>query len=104
RDEEEKKALQSPAELVADRVVIYLGSRNSTAQGNVRVRHAGRTAVADRADYDDLEGRIVLSGRRVRLERADGSWLEAERVVASLREDVFEAFGAVDTTFPIRER
>ncbi|MDR7530093.1 MAG: LptA/OstA family protein [Armatimonadota bacterium] len=102
RDEEERKALETPAVLEADRVVIVLSTRNSTATGNVRVTQEGRRATGDRAEYDDQEGRIVLSGPRVRLEREDGSWLEAERVVVSLREDTFEAHGAVDTTFPVR--
>jgi lipopolysaccharide assembly outer membrane protein LptD (OstA) len=102
RDEEERKALESPAVLEADRVVVFLTSRNSVATGNVRVTQEGRSATGDRAEYDDQEGRIVLSGRRVRLERPDGSWLEAERVVVSLREDTFEAHGQVDTTFPVR--
>lgn len=104
RDDEERKALESPAQLVADRVVIFLTTRNSVAAGNVRVTQQGRSAAGDRAEYDDDQGKIVLSGRRVRLERSDGSWLEAERVVVSLREDIFEAFGSVDTTFPVRER
>lgn len=102
RDEEERRALETPAVLEADRVVILLSTRDSVATGNVRVTQQGRSATGDRAEYDDREGRIVLSGRRVRLEREDGSWLEAERVVVSLREDTFEAHGAVDTTFPVR--
>ena len=102
RDEEERRALEMPAVLEADRVVIILSTRNSTATGNVRVTQEGRRATGDRAEYDDHEGRIVLSGARVRLERGDGSWLEAERVVVSLREDTFEAHGAVDTTFRVR--
>lgn len=104
KDEEERKALESPAQLVADRVVIFLATRNSVAVGNVRVTQQGRSAAGDRAEYDDHQGKILLTGRRVRLERSDGSWLEAEQVVVSLREDVFEAFGAVDTTFPVQER
>ena len=102
RDEEERKALQTPAVLTADRVVITLSTRGSVATGNVRVTQEGRRAEGDRAEYDDQQGRIVLSGRRVRLEREDGSWLEAEQVVVSLREDTFEAHGTVDTTFPVR--
>jgi lipopolysaccharide export system protein LptA len=61
-----------------------------------------RSATGDRGEYDDLNGKIVLTGRRVRLDHQDGSWLEAERVVVSLKEDTFEAFGAVDTTFTVR--
>ncbi len=102
RDEEERKSLETPAVLTADRVVITLSTRNAVATGNVRVVQEGRSAAGDRGEYDDAEGRIVLSGRRVRLEREDGSWLEAERVVVSLREDTFEAHGAVDTTFHVR--
>lgn len=102
RSREEEEALSSPAVLEAQRVVVQLGSRNALAVGSVRVTQRGRSATGERAEYDDQEGRIVLSGRRVRLEREDGSWLEAQRVVVSLKEDTFEAYGAVDTTFTVR--
>jgi lipopolysaccharide assembly outer membrane protein LptD (OstA) len=102
RSEEERKALETPATLTADRVVITMSNRNSLAVGNVRVVQGQRSATGDRSEYDDLNGKIVLTGRRVRLDHQDGSWLEAERVVVSLKEDTFEAFGAVDTTFTVR--
>ncbi len=102
RDEEERRALETPATLTADRIVLYLGTRDAVATGNVRVTQGKRSAVGDRAEYDDRNGTIVLVGRRARMQREDGSWLEAERVVVSLKEDTFEAYGAVDTTFPVR--
>ncbi len=102
QDEEERKSLQTPATLTADRVVIYLTSRDAVATGNVRVTQGKRSATGERAEYDDRNGMIVLVGRRVRMQREDGAWLEAERVVVSLKEDTFEAYGSVDTTFPVR--
>jgi lipopolysaccharide assembly outer membrane protein LptD (OstA) len=102
RSDEERKALETPATLTADRVVITISNRNSIAVGNVRVVQGQRSATGDRGEYDDVNGKIVLTGRRVRLVREDGSSLEAERVVVSLKEDTFEAFGAVDTTFTVR--
>ncbi|MDR5682899.1 MAG: LptA/OstA family protein [Armatimonadota bacterium] len=102
RTDEERKALESPATLTSERLVITISTRDSVATGNVRVTQAGRSATGDRGEYDDLNGKIVLTGRRVRLERDDGSWLEAEKVVVSLREDTFEAFGTVDTVFKVR--
>lgn len=101
RTDEERQALESPAVLTADRVVISLSTRNNVATGNVKVVQAGRTATGDRGEYDDVAGKIVLTGKRVRLERQDGSWLEARTVVVSLKEDTFEAFGDVDTTFTV---
>ncbi len=100
--EEERKALQTPATLTADRVVIFLTTRDAVATGNVRVTQGRRSATGERAEYDDRNGMIALAGRRVRMQREDGAWLEAERVVVSLKEDTFEAYGAVDTTFPVR--
>ncbi|MCS7174088.1 MAG: hypothetical protein N0A24_12145 [Armatimonadetes bacterium] len=100
--EEEKKALETPATIQADRIVIYLGTRDAVATGNVRVTQGKRSAVGERAEYDDRNGIILLVGRRARMQREDGAWLEAERVVVSLKEDTFEAYGAVDTTFPVR--
>jgi len=82
--------------------VITLGARDAVATGGVRVTQGGREATGERAEYEDATGRIVLSGKRVRLRREDGAWLEAERVVVSLKEDTFEAFGAVDTTFTVK--
>lgn len=101
RTEEERQALESPAVLTADRVVITLSTRNSVATGNVKVTQVGRTATGDRSEYDDVAGKIVLTGKRARVERQDGSWLEARTVVVSLKEDTFEAFGDVDTTFTV---
>ncbi|MDR5709693.1 MAG: LptA/OstA family protein [Armatimonadota bacterium] len=100
--EEERKALETPATIQADRIVIYLSTRDAVATGNVRVIQGRRSAVGERAEYDDRNGIILLVGRRARMQREDGAWLEAERVVVSLKEDTFEAYGAVDTTFPVR--
>jgi lipopolysaccharide assembly outer membrane protein LptD (OstA) len=102
RSEEERKVLQTPAQITASRIVITLGARDAVATGGVRVTQGGREATGERAEYEDATGRIVLSGKRVRLRREDGAWLEAERVVVSLKEDTFEAFGAVDTTFTVK--
>lgn len=101
RTEGERQALESLAVLTADRVVITLSTRNSVATGNVKVTQVGRTATGDRGEYDDVAGKIVLTGKRARVERQDGSWLEARTVVVSLKEDTFEAFGDVDTTFTV---
>jgi lipopolysaccharide export system protein LptA len=100
--EEERKALETPATIQADRIVIYLSTRDAVATGNVRVTQGKRSATGERAEYDDRNGVILLVGRRARMQREDGAWLEAERVVVSLKEDTFEAYGAVDTTFPVR--
>lgn len=102
KTEEERKALESPAVVTGDRVVITMSTRNSVVTGNVRITQAGRSAVGDRAEYDDATGKIVLTGRRARMDRDDGSWLEARTVVVSLKEDTFEAFGEVETTFSIK--
>lgn len=102
RSEEERKALETPAQITASRIVITLGTRDAVATGSVRVTQGGREATGERAEYEDATGRIVLSGKRVRLRREDGAWLEAERVVVSLKEDTFEAFGAVETTFTVK--
>jgi lipopolysaccharide assembly outer membrane protein LptD (OstA) len=100
--EEDRKTLETPATLTAERVVLFLGTRNAVAVGDVKVTQGERLATGDRAEYEDTSGRIVLSGRRVRLKREDGAWLEAQRVVLSMKEDTFEAFGSVETHFTVK--
>ena len=102
-DTEAQGLLSSAALLTCDRLIILTGERTARAEGNLLVKHQGRSASAAAALYADRERRLTMTGSVVLLDK-DGRRLRADMVVISLADETVEATGNVVTEFILRRK
>lgn len=102
RDAGERQALASVTRMTCTRLVMSLRERDIIAEGPITVTQKDRSASGDRATYTEATRLLVITGRDVRLQEADGQRLRADKVTISLAEETFEAEGNVQTEFTIR--
>lgn len=93
--------LSKPAMLDCDYLYLDRKSQNAEAVGNVLVVQKEQQARAERAQYVENEDIIYLDDQ-VSIMKESGEWVQADRVVAHLQDEAFEAMGAVDTQFILK--
>ncbi|MBU0579786.1 MAG: hypothetical protein KKA19_01300 [Candidatus Margulisbacteria bacterium] len=108
-DEKTVEALKNPdtretfskkTTILADKIRMRIDDRDAFALGNVVVRQEGKLAYADKAYYLEKDENIRLKGQ-VRFQQNDGTWLQAEEALVSLKNNTFEAVGEVETNIII---
>lgn len=92
-----KTALYEKLIIIADQIELSTRTKDFTAQGQVAVTIKEKDATSDQAIYKEQEKKIYMTGN-VRLKKADGSWIKAEKVVVDIDKEVFLAQGKVSST------
>jgi lipopolysaccharide assembly outer membrane protein LptD (OstA) len=99
KNPEAKKILKEKTVLTSDELVFSTKTGDADASGSVHVTQKGKEAKADQAVYNDQTEIMILTGN-VYLKRGS-EWVKAKKVIISVRDETFEAFGAVEATFKL---
>ena len=103
QNHEVETMLSKPALLEADAMYLDRRSQNAYATGDVHVVQKEQQARADIARYIEDDDIIYLD-ENVTLLKENGEWIQADRVLAHLQEESFEALGKVETEFILKDR
>ncbi|MFC1517339.1 LptA/OstA family protein [Candidatus Margulisiibacteriota bacterium] len=82
--------------ILADKIKMNIDKKDAYATGQVKVKQKGKLAYADKAYYKEDDENIRLKGS-VRFQRKDGTWLDADEALVSLKDNTFKAVGEVET-------
>lgn len=96
---EAKKILKEKTILTSDNLVFSTRTGDASASGSVFVSQKGREAKADHAEYNDKEEILTLTGNVFMKKKKD--WVSAKKVIVSVRDETFEAEGAVEAEFKL---
>lgn len=94
---EARKILKEKTVLTSEALVFSTHTGDATASGSVFVSQKGREAKADEAVYDEKNETLTLSGN-VSLKKEE-DWVSSRKVIVSIRDETFEAIGAVEAKF-----
>lgn len=96
---EAKKILKQKTILTSEELVLSTRSGDAKASGSVFVAQKGREAKSEHALYDEKKETLTLFGKVYMKKGKD--WVSAKKVVVSVRDETFEAFGAVEAEFKL---
>lgn len=99
KTEEGKKILKEKTILTSNQLIISTKTGDAQASGSVVVTQKGREAKANHAVYDDKTEIITLTGN-VYMKKGK-EWVKAKKVVVSVKNETFEAVGAVEAEFKL---
>jgi lipopolysaccharide export system protein LptA len=94
RNPEAKKILREKTVLTSDELVFSTRTGDARAFGSVFVSQKGREAKAEQAVYDDKKESLALTGK-VYMKKGE-EWVNARKVIVSVKDETFEAEGAVE--------
>lgn len=94
-DEEQQRFLHEKMMMDADKITLHRATDDMEAQGNVKITQKvggkERVATGKEATYSDKLQLATLTGD-VRIQRENGDWLTADKVLYHTDSEVFEAF------------
>jgi len=96
---EGKKILKEKTVLTSNQLIISTKTGDAQASGSVLVTQKGREAKANYAVYNDKTEIITLTGN-VYLKKGK-EWVKAKKVIVSVKNETFEAIGAVEAEFKL---
>lgn len=99
KNPEAKKILKEKTVLISDKLILSTWSGDARASGSVFVSQKEREAKADYAEYDEKKEILTLSGN-VYMKRGT-VWVKAKQVIVSIKNETFEAIGAVEAEFKL---
>jgi len=99
RDPDVKDILKEKTILTSDELSFSTKSGDARATGNVVVTQKGREAKAKYADYDDRKEILTLTGNVAM--KKQGEWVNAKKVIVSVKDETFEAVGSVEAQFKL---
>ncbi len=104
KSEEGRKILEEKTILTADELVFSTETGDARAKGSVVVTQKNREAKADSAVYNEQDEIIILTGdvfmkKEKVTPEAGEEWVKAKQVIISVKDETFEARGAVDAVF-----
>jgi len=99
KNPEAQEILKEKTVLTSDHLVFSTVTGDADASGSVYVTQKGKEAKAERAEYVEKSEIMTLTGN-VYLKRGV-EWVKAEKIVISVRDETFEAIGAVEATFKL---
>jgi len=96
-----KTALYEKLIIISDQTEISTRTKDFSAQGHIKVTMKEKYATSDKAIYKEKDKKIYMTGN-VRLKKADGSWVKAEKVIVDIDKESFLAEGNVETTIILK--
>ncbi|MEE8638145.1 MAG: LptA/OstA family protein [Candidatus Margulisiibacteriota bacterium] len=99
KNPEAKKILKEKTILTSDKLILSTRSGDAKASGSVFVTQKGREAKSEQALYDEKKETLTLFGKVYMKKGKD--WVSAKKVVVSVKDETFEAFGAVEAEFKL---
>ena len=99
KNSDAKKILKEKTVLISDKLVFSTKTGDAKASGSIFITQQGREAKADYAEYNEKEENITLSGNVYLKKKTD--WVKAKKVVVSVIDETFEAFGEVEAEFKL---
>lgn len=104
QDEEQQRLLHEKMMMDADKITLHRATDDMEAQGNVKITQKvggkERVAVGKEATYSDKQQLATLTGD-VKIQRENGDWLTADKVLYHTDTETFEAFGGKDQVISI---
>lgn len=98
---EAKEALEEKTVLECNELELLTDPDDAIAKGDVLVTQKDKTAKADYAKYLDSEDKIILTGNVFMKRESD--WIKTEKIIISIEDETFEAFGKVETEFKLKK-
>jgi lipopolysaccharide export system protein LptA len=96
---EAQKILKEKTFLTSEKILFSTRSGDARAFGSVFVSQKGREAKSEQAVYNEKEETLTLFGN-VRMKRGK-DWINAKKVIVSIKDETFEAVGAVEAEFEL---
>ena len=90
------EVLKEKTILTSDELEFSTKTGDARASGNVFVYQKGKESKADNALYDDKTEIITLTGNALIKDKEDKEWISAKKVIISIVDETFEAFGKVE--------
>jgi lipopolysaccharide assembly outer membrane protein LptD (OstA) len=99
KNPEAKKILKEKTILTCDELIFSTQTGDASASGSVLVSQNEREAKAHRAVYNDKDEILTLTGNVFM--KKESEWISAKQVTVSIRDETFEAVGAVEAEFKL---
>ena len=96
-----KQLLAARTRLNSDRLELLTQNGDARAFGNVQVFQKGKEAKANEAVYSEKYETIDLSGK-VYLKKTK-QWIRCRRIIVSVKDETFDAYGSVEAEFKIKK-
>lgn len=99
KNPEAKTILEEKTILTSEKLVLSTITGNASASGSVHVFQKGKEAKGDSAEYNEKKETLTLAGN-VSMKK-DADWVKCRKVVVSVKDETFEAFGQVEAEFKL---
>jgi lipopolysaccharide export system protein LptA len=96
---EAKKILMEKTVLTSNELIFSTRTGDASAAGSVFVTQKGREAKSEQAVYDERTEIMTLTGNVYM--KKENEWVKAEKVIISVKDESFEAVGAVEAEFKL---
>ena len=101
KNPETKIALEEKTVIECNELKLFTKNSDSLSQGGVIVTQKDKSAKADQAEYLDQEKNIILTGNVFM--NKEGEWIKTKKIIVSIKDETFEAFGGVETEFKLKK-
>jgi lipopolysaccharide assembly outer membrane protein LptD (OstA) len=97
KNPEAKTILEEKTIVTSEKLVLSTVTGDAGASGSVHVFQKGKEARGDLAEYNEKKETLTLTGN-VSMKK-DADWVKCKKVVVSVKDETFEAFGQVEAEF-----